>query len=86
MAILQAARVFGLSNGILTIILIDTDDTYATVTTPGYLTDAVQNNSIIITGSTMALVNLSNGITFLMVSVTGTAPNLVYSLVPPITS
>ncbi len=72
------------------LVFINTTDTLATVTTAGYLTKAVDEQLISIQvpttnhpRGTIAFVNTTNGTAVLSVSVTGVAPNLVYSLVEP---
>ena len=83
MSILQAtSSITGLSGVIPNLVFINTNDTLATVTTAGYLSKAVQDFLLTVSNSTIALVNTSDeGTTWLAVSITGTAPNLVYSLV-----
>jgi hypothetical protein len=71
-------------------VFINTTDSLATVTAAGYLTDAVKEQLISIhvptatsPGGTIAFVTTTNGAAVLSVSVTGVAPNLVYTLVEP---
>ncbi len=81
----------GLSGIQPNLVFIDTSDTIATVTTAGYLNHAVQEGMLTLQNGYMALVNTKvnqNPHTprvpiWLQVSITGTAPNLVYSLVEP---
>lgn len=91
MAIISAtssiAGLVGVQPGLL---FINTTDSLATVTTAGYLTKAVEEQLISIQvptakqpGGTIAFVTTTNGSAVLSVSVTGVAPNLVYSLVEP---
>jgi hypothetical protein len=65
------------------VIFIDTTDTYAVVTTAGYLTKQKQNG-FVFSNEQMALVKTSDdGVVWLQVSVTGTPPQIV-SLVEPL--
>ncbi len=91
MAIISAtssiAGLVGVQPGL---VFINTTDSLATVTTAGYLTKMVEEQLISIQvpthnqpGGTIAFVNTTNGAAVLSVSVTGVAPNLVYSLVEP---
>jgi hypothetical protein len=91
MAIISATSsitgLVGVQPGLL---FINTTDSLATVTTAGYLTKAVEEQLISIQvpttnhpRGTVAFVNTTNGTAVLSVSVTGVAPNLVYSLVEP---
>lgn len=81
----------GLSGIQPNLVFIDTNDTVATVTTAGYLNHVVQEGMLTLQNGYMALVNTKvdqNPHTprvpiWLQVSITGTAPNLVYSLVEP---
>ncbi len=94
MAIISAtssvAGLVGVEPGFL---FINTTDTYATVTTAGYLTDAVHEGLISIhvptatqPGGTVAFVTTTTGTSVLSVAITGISPNLVYSLVAPANS
>jgi len=91
MAIISAtssiAGLVGVQPGLL---FINTTDSLATVTAAGYLTKAVEEGLISIQvptarqpGGTVAFVNTTNGTAVLSVVVTGTTPNLVYSLTEP---
>lgn len=93
MPILSAQTSFtGLSGIQPNLVFIDTNDTVATVTTAGYLTHAVQEGLLTLQNGYMALVNTTinqaHGTPrvpiWLQVSITGIAPNLVYSLVTPV--
>lgn len=94
MAILQATNsTVGLVGVVPSMVFINTNDSLATVTTTGYLTQAVNEGLISVSNkpsplgsnssATMALVNTTGGASWLTVSITGTAPNLVYSLIEP---
>lgn len=92
MPILSAQTSFtGLSGIQPNLVFINTNDTIATVTTAGYLTHAVQEGLLTLQNGYMALVNTTVNQAphtppvpvWLQVSITGTAPNLVYSLVTP---
>lgn len=66
-----------------TVIYINTTDTYATVTTAGYLTSAKQFGTVF-NNLQMALVETSDdGPVWLQVSVTGTPPQTVSLIAPP---
>lgn len=83
MSILQATSgVTGLSGVIPNFIFLKTNDTLATVTTAGYLSKAVHDNLLTVSEDCIAFVTTSDkGSVQLAVSITGTIPNLVYSLV-----
>jgi hypothetical protein len=87
MSILQAtSSITGLAGVIPNLVFINTNDSVATVTTTGYLSKAVHENLLTVSNGDMALVNTTSGVVFLAVAITGTAPNLVYSLVTPSSS
>ena len=84
MAIIQATSSFTGFVGINpNFVFINTNDTIATVTTAGYLTNANREFLISVNSATMALVNTTSGVLWLSVQITGTAPNLIYSLIAP---
>ena len=87
MSILQAtSSVTGLAGVIPNLVFINTNDSVATVTTTGYLSKAVHENLLTVSNGDMALVNTTSGVVFLAVTITGNAPNLIYSLVTPASS
>lgn len=87
MSILQAtSSITGLAGVVPNLVFINTNDSVATVTTAGYLTKAVHENLLTVSNNDMALVYTTSGVVFLAVSITGVAPNLVYSLVTPASS
>jgi hypothetical protein len=94
MAILEINNsITGLSGVIPNFAFIQTSDTLATVTTAGYLTDAVKEGTLILNTSTVngviqpntfAFVSTSDsGSVILMITVTGVPGNFVYSLTAP---
>ena len=61
-------------------VIIDTNDTLATVTTAGYLTPLIPLG-LSVGKKTQALVGTTTGSYWMQVSITGTGPNYVYSLI-----
>ena len=88
MAILSATNsITGMIGVLPNLMFIDTNDTLATVTTAGYLTQEVHsgNFSPSQNSETIGFVNTSDsGPVLLRVVITGTPPNLIYSLVAPV--
>jgi hypothetical protein len=82
MAILQASNSgVGLVGVTPNIVYINTNDTAAAVLVAGYLNEIVQTGGLTVSKTTMALVNTTNGVLWLGISITGHAPNLTYSLI-----
>jgi hypothetical protein len=61
-------------------VIIDTNDTLATVTTAGYLTPLIPLG-LSVGKKTQALVGTTTGSYWMQVAITGTGPNYVYSLI-----
>jgi len=81
------------------LVFIDTNDSPATVTGSGYLTnvikegiltintnESVSGGSLHITCSNIALVNTTSGPIWYAISISGTSPNFIYSLTSPAVS
>lgn len=87
MSILQAtSSITGLAGVTPNLVFINTNDSVATVTTTGYLSKAIHENLLTVSNGQIALVNTTSGPVWLAISITGTAPNLVYSLLTPASS
>ena len=87
MSILQAtSSITGLAGVTPNLVFINTNDSVATVTTTGYLSKAIHENLLTVSNGQIALVNTTSGPVWLAIAITGTAPNLVYSLVTPASS
>lgn len=83
MAIISAtSSITGLVGITPNLVFINTNDTAAAVLATGYLSKAVEENLITVQRSSLAFVNTTQGALLLAISITGTAPNLVYSLIP----
>jgi hypothetical protein len=94
MAILQCTNsIVGTVGVVPNFVFINTNDTPATVTTAGYLNQVVHEGLLSVSNTDLAFVSTKtpavtgpSAVLVLQVSITGVAPNQVYSLVAPTTS
>lgn len=81
MAILQVSPyITGTIGNVPNMVFINTNDTVATVTTAGYLTEAVQTHLLSVTSNDLALVVTTTGTIWYQILVTGVAGSRSYSL------